>query len=145
MPVQETQNNPAIKKKKKKWPVVVSLISLLLVSGWYYKQHFTRTDKPTPLPQASYALSPITVNLSGYSEHFLRFKAVLLFPEPLIQKIKREEYKIVDKIISTLRTDHYLQLIASSGQTLAQRQVKQAADSVVPGVSKVYFTQFLLD
>ncbi|MGC8605848.1 MAG: flagellar basal body-associated FliL family protein, partial [Desulfomonilaceae bacterium] len=101
--------------------------------------------KPTQPPETALTLQAITVNLSGFGERFLRIKPVLVFPAPLKQQIETEQYKIVDRIITTLRDDRYSMLIMPDGQKIARQQVAKAAAAIVPGVQKAYFTQFLID
>jgi len=139
---------PAVKKtvpgrRKPLLPLVSILVLFSLAAGAYLYLH--RHHRPTPPAEATYALRAVTVNLLGYGEHFLRVEPVLVLPAPLKKRIEAERYKIIDRVITVLRSDRYAEVMAPGGQKLAQVQVARAAAQVVPGVQKAYFTQFLVD
>jgi flagellar basal body-associated protein FliL len=141
-----TYRQPTIKVNPRRFRKLLLFLAvplLLLVAGGYLYLH--RHVKPAPLPETTYGMQAVTVNLAGYGEHFMRVKPVLVFPAPLKPQVQAEQYKIIDRVITLLRADSYGRVMAPGGQQLAQGQVARAAAAVVPGVKRAYFTQFLID
>jgi flagellar basal body-associated protein FliL len=131
------------KKRRKSFLLFLAVPLVILAIGGYLYLH--QHIKPAPPLQVSYDMKSVTVNLTGYGEHLMRVKPVLVFPAPLKPQVKAEQYRIINRVITALRADRYSQLMTPNGQKVAQEQVARAAATVVPGVEKSYFTQFLID
>ena len=151
---QSAQPRPvkSMPEPKGKNNLLVVVIILLLAACGFFGYRYINLVKPAGanVLQTTYELQAITVNLADtYNEHFLRVGIVLQYPQDnaaLASELKNQQYIIVDKIISVLRTKTYDDLLTDQGLKALRLELLRTINGVLTKgkISNVFFREFLM-